>query len=201
VGFHGIDTRTARSLAKAAQTAEGKVFIHDKLGRHRGPTALAVIRLSLEPDYTPAAAMAWLEQAGCDPRYKSLWAMPTIYERPSESDLAAVPAEFVSRMKVNGLTLSMTRIDQDCDALERLTARDWLGAESSAALLAEDFREAMRSVEASGKGDEFNRWLRESEEQANAIIQHLKSNDLPAASAAWEKTKAGCIQCHSKFRD
>jgi protein tyrosine phosphatase (PTP) superfamily phosphohydrolase (DUF442 family) len=201
VGYDGINTQTAYKLAKAVQTQPGPVYVHCHHGKHRGPAALAAVRLCLEPDYTPGMARAWLEQAGTDPKYAGLFKVPTTLPRPTPEQLAAIPAEFPSRSPVGGLTKAMVNVDLHFDSLKRSKTKDWLGAEPAAALLAEDYREARRSPQGVSRGQEFTKLLEEAEQTAAEIGVQVKAGKFAEADVAFLKSQSLCAKCHAKFRD
>lgn len=201
VGYDGINTTTAYKLARVVQLAPGSVYLHCHHGKHRGPTAIAVVRLSLEPDYTPADATAWLTQAGTDAKYAGLFRMCTHFVRPTAEQLEALPKVFPSKASLPDLTQRMVSVDEHWDAIKRTKERDWLGADAAATLLAEDFREAKRAVSASGKGDEFATQMLAAEATAKAIADAVRSNDLKAVPDLVAKAQSQCVKCHARFRD
>ncbi len=118
VGYDGIPTPTAYKMAKAVQTLPGPVYVHCHHGVHRGPTAVAAIRLCLEPEFTPSDAAAWLHQAGTDAKYHGLISLPATLPRPSASQLAAIPAEFSAEIPANGLKKAMLNVDAHWDTIK-----------------------------------------------------------------------------------
>lgn len=201
VGYDGIKTPIAYKIAKAVQSSSGPVYIHCHHGLHRGPTAVAVVRLCLEPDYTPADALAWMTQAGTDAKYKGLFRMPSLLIRPTPEQLAGLPADFPEKAELQDLTQVMVHTDVHWDVIRSTRGREWLGADSAAILLAEDFREAKRTLTASTKGDEFNRLLMVAETTVGQFAEKVKSNQLNEASELFEKIKLQCSECHTKYRD
>ncbi len=201
VGYNGISTTTAYALAKAVQTQPGPVYIHCHHGLHRGPAALAAVRLCLEPDYTPGMARAWLQQAGTDTKYTGLYKLPNSLVRPTAEELAAVPSEFVSRATVPDLVTAMVSVDRHFDALKRAKAKEWLGADTAATLLSEDYREARRSLHGVARGEEFTRLMQDAETTAHDLAASVKAMKYAEAQAAFEKSKSYCLKCHAKYRD
>jgi protein tyrosine phosphatase (PTP) superfamily phosphohydrolase (DUF442 family) len=201
MGYDGIRRDMAFQLAKAVQTLPGPVFIHCHHGKHRGPAALAAVRLCLEPDYTPAAASAWLQQAGTDPKYKGLYGLPTKFKRPAADELAAVPTAFPAKSPVPDLAARMVQVDEHWEAIRASQKKEWLGAESAATLLAEDFREAKRLPASGTKGDEFAVSLTEAEAAAKELAAAVKAEKFKDMPALMAKAQGLCAKCHARYRD
>jgi protein tyrosine phosphatase (PTP) superfamily phosphohydrolase (DUF442 family) len=201
MGYDGINRLTALKLAKAVQTLPGPVYVHCHHGKHRGPAAIAAIRLCLEPEFTPAEATAWLRQAGTDPKYQGLMNLPTTFKRPTADELAETPSEFPSKAEVPDLAKRMVRVDDHWEMLKIAKKKDWLGADSAATLLAEDFREARRLMTSGSKGEAFTLALTEAEKTANDLAAAVKANELKTAAALFDQSQSLCGKCHTKFRD
>lgn len=201
VGYDGIPTPTAHKLAKAAQSLPGPVYVHCRHGRHRGPAAVAAIRLGLEPDYTPADASRWLEQAGCDPHYQGLHRLPILLPRPTPAQLAAIPDDFTSKARVDDLVRIMIAIDAHWERLQAAKAKDWFRADLAATQLAEDFQDAQRAPAATQKSREFKQWLADAQAAAKDMAQAIQNNNLSEAASLFTKSETLCAKCHAKYRD
>jgi len=201
IGYDGIPSATAYRLAKAVQTLPGPVYLHCHHGKHRGPAAVAAVRLCLEPGFTPAQAGAWFKQAGTDPAYTGLTRLPLMLPRPTAEQLEAIPTDFPTASPVADLTKAMVTIDQHFEALKAAKARDWLGAETAATLLADDYREAKRMLKANARGEPFRKLMGEAEAEAKEIVNFVKAGNYKDADAAFAKSQALCIHCHNHYRN
>jgi protein tyrosine phosphatase (PTP) superfamily phosphohydrolase (DUF442 family) len=209
VGYDGIPREKAWAIAKAARDLPGPVYIHCHHGKHRGPAAVACVLLALEPDYTPAAAAAWLAQAGTDPRYRGLIELPQTLPRPSAADLDALPADFPAVAAVPDLTRLMVAIDARWDHLKAARAAGWgpppahpdIDPPHEALQLVELYRESGRLPDVTRHGAEFMALLRDAEAAAGELEAAMRGGSTERARAAFERSQLLCAQCHAKYRD
>jgi protein tyrosine phosphatase (PTP) superfamily phosphohydrolase (DUF442 family) len=201
VGYDGIGQSAALTMARAVQTLPGPVYVHCHHGKHRGPAAVAAIRLCLENDYTPAAANAWLEQAGTDPKYKGLVRLPTTLKRPKPGEIEAISTDFPKSATVFDLTRHMVHVAIHWEAIHAASRAGITKAESPAVLLVEDYREVKRTNLGYGKGEDFVRLVTEAEKTAQSIVDAAKAGNASAFQAAIQASETLCTRCHSQYRD
>ncbi len=200
VGYDGIPHKRALEMAKAVRDLPGPVYVHCHHGKHRGPAAAAVIRLCLDPDFTPEQAEAWMKQAGTDPRYTGLFELPKTLKRPTKAELDAAPADFPAVARVADLTRVMVAVDETWDKLKAAKAANWPEPAKSAGdavLLIEHYREAKRLPQSA----EFTKLLAAAETEAGTLEWALRRPDAKSADAAFAASHAICNRCHGEFRD
>ena len=200
VGYDGIGRARVLELAKAVRDLPGPVYIHCHHGRHRGPAAAAVIRLCLDPQYTPEEAEAFLKEAGTDPRYAGLIGLPRTLKRPMAEELDRAPADFPAVSRVADLTSRMVEIDGIWDELKAAKDADWPkpgDSAGAAVLLIEQYREMARTPDAK----RFGKRLADAETEAGMLERALRSSDATRANTAFAASKAICQRCHDEFRD
>jgi protein tyrosine phosphatase (PTP) superfamily phosphohydrolase (DUF442 family) len=214
VGYDGVPEAQALRLARAVRDLPGPVYIHCHHGRHRGPAAAAVVLRYLDESCGADAAVAWMKQAGTDPRYAGLYAAPRRLRRPTSEELDRVPDDFPEAAEVAALAQLMVGVDERWENVKRVKAAGWkvppahpdLDPPHEALQLAELYREAARLPEVNSRPEEFRQWLRDAEEGATDLERALRQGkpdravDGAKVEAAFEKATA-CSRCHAKYRD
>jgi protein tyrosine phosphatase (PTP) superfamily phosphohydrolase (DUF442 family) len=214
-GYDGIPRDQVLRLAKAVRDLPGPIYLHCHHGKHRGPTAAAVVHLCIDPNCSIEQALNEMRRAGTDPHYTGLYAVPRNLVRPSLKDLVLVPSDFPEVAQVPGLAQIMVEIDSRWENLKLIRAAGWevpkdhpdLDPPHEALQLAEHFREADRLKEVNKRPTQFREWLAESErrmtklEQALRIAQESGKRDRLAADEAFRQMEASCAQCHTTYRD
>lgn len=214
-GYDGIATNIQWRLIRAAETQPGPIYVHCHHGKHRGPTAAAVICLA-EQGWTPEQAADWLEAAGTATNYSGLFKTVRDFHPPNEAQLEALPTNFPETTQVSGLVDAMVEIDGRWDNLKAARAAGYrspsdhpdLDPPSEAVILWEHFREARRMPEAARHGGDFIERLREAEFQAKELERKLRSfaqNPAPKSRAgldeSFEALGKSCAACHREYRD
>jgi hypothetical protein len=202
-------------MARAVRDLPGPVYVHCHHGKHRGPAAAAVALLCLDGQCPAAAAVAFLRQAGTDPRYTELYAAPRLLRRPTKADLDRVPADFPEAAEVAALAQVMVQLDERLEHLKQLRAAGWavpkeapdLDPPHEALQLVEQYREAARLAEVKRRHGEFRRRLADAEAGARALEGVLRRGRAPgavdaaAAEVAFRQVAAACSRCHARYRD
>jgi protein tyrosine phosphatase (PTP) superfamily phosphohydrolase (DUF442 family) len=207
IGYDGVPREQALRIARAVRDLPGPVYLHCHHGKHRGPAAAGAALLCLG-EVDADGAVAWLERAGTDPRYKGLYAAPRELHRPTEEELDRVPANFPEVAEVGGLAGLMVEVDQRWDHLELARKAGWKAppahpdlAPHEALQLAELYREAARSSDAKGRFAELRRWLAEAEAGAKGLEVALRAGQAKGAEKAFRRAAADCARCHAAHRD
>jgi protein tyrosine phosphatase (PTP) superfamily phosphohydrolase (DUF442 family) len=211
-GYDGLPQSRGVELAKAVQIAEatGPVYLHCHHGKHRGPTAAAVVCRALD-GWTSDQAVDFLHQAGTAPDYPGLYRDARGFRPPTGEELARVPASFPETAKTEPLVDTMVAIDQHCDALKAAQKGGWKevpghpGASPAqmAVLMWELFHEAGRDPEIKSRGDDFATKLAAGERDADTLRKVL-ADDTQAAEArdaALQTMMQTCTECHKAHRN
>jgi protein tyrosine phosphatase (PTP) superfamily phosphohydrolase (DUF442 family) len=213
VGYEGISRLQTLRLAKAVRDLPGPVYLHCHHGKHRGPAAVAAIQLCLDENCTVEHVIAVMKQAGTDPHYSGLYAVPRVLIRPTAIELDQVPAEFPEVADVSGLAQLMVEIDARWDQLKKAYDAGWVRDPSDrdppheALLLAEHFREANRRPDVQDRSAPFQEMLIQAEEAAVALgttlrlARETESWDRAPADQSFQRIKVSCVNCHEKYRD
>lgn len=214
-GYDGIDHTLQLQLAKIPQSVSGPVFVHCHHGKHRGPTAAAIICMSNEK-WSSTDAADWLAVAGTSTNYPGLYATVAEFQAPTDAELANTSDDFPEISKVSGLVDAMVEIDERWEHLKSIRDAGYKAPEShpdidpvnEAVILWEAFREAKRMKESTDHGEDFMNLLAESEEDALKAIELLRrknstssdilNNELTSSFGAISK---GCVNCHDRFRN
>lgn len=211
IGYDGIPPEKMVLFAKAYTTAQPPFFVHCHHGQHRGPAACSIGRILLD-GIAPEQCVAEMKEAGTDPKYKGLYAVPGAFVRPTAEQLAAVSdADLPPVMKVPGFQQAMVEIDQTWSRLIEVKKAGWKsppdhpdvtpGHESL--MLKEMLRELGRTSDLTARPEDFRKRLADSEALATALQATLeaKSVDSKAAATAFDAVKQSCTSCHAIYRD
>jgi protein tyrosine phosphatase (PTP) superfamily phosphohydrolase (DUF442 family) len=214
-GYDGISTNTVTKLVKAAQTAEGPLYVHCHHGKHRGPAAVGVI-CQATAGWTTNQAVTWLKQAGTSGDYTGLFRVNVAFRMPTAAELAQVPTSFPSRAEVSGLVEGMVEIDHRWENLKAIQKAGWrvptnqpdLVPATEALLLQEAYHELGRGTEAKTKGDDFLTRLHQAEAEAAELHTLLKDQTRPPddafrkrAEELAERAGQSCSACHKQHRN
>ena len=214
-GYDGISTNLQLQLAKAAEELDGPVYVHCHHGKHRGPTAAAVICMARD-SWTAAQAEQWLKAAGTSTNYAGLYEVVRQFKKPEALQLKALPAEFPEVAKVSGLVDAMVAIDDTWEHLKAIRAAGYqtpknhpdMKASNEAVILWEHYREAQRLSDAAHHGADFVARLRSAEsevKEAGKLLRELDKSPKPELhaqlDASFDAIGKTCSSCHKQYRD
>jgi hypothetical protein len=211
-GYDGLPQTRGEELARAVQLAEasGPVYLHCHHGKHRGPTAAAVVCRALD-GWSPEQAVDFLHQAGTAADYAGLYRDARAFRPPTAEALAHIGADFPETAKTAPLVDTMVAIDQHCDALKAAQKNEWRNLSGSpesspaqtATLLWELFREAARDPSVQQLGDDFLSKLATGEKNADALRQSLAdpAESMTNRDAAMRAMTQACGDCHKDHRN
>lgn len=209
IGYDGIPQPRGEELAKAAQAADGPVYVHCHHGKHRGPAAAATVCRALK-GWDTGTAEAFLKQAGTSPDYAGLHRDVRAFHPPDAEALAKLPAKFPESAKTEPLVDTMVAIDEHFDALKAAQKSGWNKTPAfpaptptqTATLVWEQFRELSRDPAAEKLGAGFRTKLAEAEQAADALRKLLRdSMDAAEIDAALQRTAQSCTDCHKAHRN
>jgi protein tyrosine phosphatase (PTP) superfamily phosphohydrolase (DUF442 family) len=209
VGYDRISRERVLELTKAAESCDGPIYVHCHHGTHRGPTAVAAIQMSLDPNWDAERAEAWLKLVGTDRKYVELWSLPRTLIRPTAAEVERVPVNFSSAAPVGDITRLMVDVDATFDHLKLAKAAGWttpkghpdIDPPHEALLLVEHFRETARLESAQKRGTEFIGLLKQAEATAGELESTLRDRNSESAAKTFDRLAATCGSCHQRFRD
>lgn len=211
-GYDGLPQKRGVELAKAVQVAEaeGPVYLHCHHGKHRAPTAAAVVCEALD-GWSKEKAIDFLHQAGTAPDYAGLYRDVQAFRPPPAAELAGMRADFPEVAKTPPMVDTMVAIDQHCDALKAAQKTGWSQVPGhpgeapgqTAVLMWELFRELARDPETKQRGDDYLTKLAAGEKAADVLRTVLAdaSQDGPARDAAFQHMTEACTVCHKAHRN
>jgi protein tyrosine phosphatase (PTP) superfamily phosphohydrolase (DUF442 family) len=214
-GYDGISTNLQLRLVKAAETLPGPIYVHCHHGKHRGPTAAAIICMASN-GWNSTQAEAWLVAAGTATNYTGLYEVVREFHKPTMEQLRAVPAEFPETAKVSGLVDAMVDIDERWDHLKAVRAAGYQAPKehpdiqpaNEIVILWEHYREAQRLPDAAHHGTDFIDRLKVAEteaKEAERLLRLFAAGPKPELRAQLDKTfdamSKTCAACHKAHRD
>ncbi len=208
IGYDGINKPLAARIVKAARISEHPIFVHCHHGKHRGPAAAMICRIS-EDKISNATAIKGLERSGTSKNYTGLWRDVRAFRGVSEEDLAAV-TELPNKVLPKGLRAGMVHVNERWEALKLSQKNAWkpmaahpdISAPHEARMLWELNREMARNdTEAQGKGDIFLKYLKVSEDAGIALEKALRAKDVEGANKQFAIITNSCASCHRDYRN
>lgn len=204
IGYDSVSETADLELLKLVRDAEGPFYIHCHHGRHRGPTAAAIVGLASD-QIDRVQAIALLESAGTSRRFGGLWDSVQSYKKPPAD---AVLPELVDIAEIDFLVTAMAQIDRDFESLSRHRPADWVLAEEGSSrdsteladLIREGFRESLRHLP-STSDPTLRKWLAEAEQTSRQIVEQLRAGNHAQVEKGLQSLKLCCNRRHSRFRD
>ncbi len=208
IGYDGITKDAATKIVKSARVTEFPVYVHCHHGKHRGPAAAMLLRIS-EDKVSHADAIKGLERSGTSPNYSGLWKAVREFVVPTDVELAAV-TKLSSCVVPQGLQATMVDCNHRWENLKLAKAEGWKTPKDhpdvmpahEARMLWELFREMGRTdKECRDKGAAFLSSLKASEVATIALEKALRAGELKTADKHYASVKALCVSCHKAHRN
>lgn len=201
IGYDGVSHDAGLAFARVAKDIKGPVYIHCHHGRHRGPTATAVLGIC-RGTFNQQQAIDFLKLAGTSKSYAGLWRDVRKFKVPPAD--APLP-ELVETAPVSPLVKAMSQISHHFEALEHMQDKNQQllirqKNQETLVLLREEFREAARK-HAEDYDEKFKKWMLKSESQVNELENAFRKNEQKQISTGLKTLKAQCKQCHAAYRD
>ena len=205
VGYGGVPSDEAFRLAEGARVLPRPIYVHCHHGRHRGPTAAALMRRCGPNGWTEDEAVAFLQAAGTDPKYEGLFASVRDVPVPQGVRIWGASNPFPQVADVGNLTARMVEIDDIWATIVEVKNAGWNSVHESPAHLAlrlnEQYRETARLPDHAGRPESYRRMLTEAEHAASDLEAALRAGDPAAAGKAFDRSAALCSSCHREHRD
>ncbi len=215
IGYDGATHSNLVSLVRAAEVVDGPLYVHCHHGKHRGPTAAALI-CEATAGWTTNKGLAWLEEAGTSPDYPGLFKNVAEFRGPPQAELDRLPARFPEQVEISRFVDAMVAIDGFADHLKAVRQAGFrpppnhpdLDPPHEAMMLAEAFRELLRRDDVQKRGENFVSKMQAAEASATALHGMLQKApfkpDSPAETSAiqnWTHLTEACANCHKKYRN
>jgi len=209
IGYDGVPTNRVIELIKAAESADGPLYVHCHHGLHRGPAAVAVI-CEGTAGWTTNKAVEWLKQAGTAADYTGLYRSALEFRRPTEAELSRVPA-LPEVARTSSLVESMVLIDAEFDRLKAAQKSGWekipgqpdITPAHTATILWEHFRELARLEDTLKRTDDYREKAAASEKAADQFRSLLRdpAKDKASRDTAFQALGRTCAGCHKQYRN
>ena len=213
LGYDGVPTNRVAELAAAA-SLPGPIYVHCHHGKHRGPTALAVMGLAAA-GWTTQHAEAWLHQAGTAIDYPGLH-RPVREFRPLDAATLATVKPLPEVASTSSLVDAMVTVDQLFDRLKQAQKVGWkpppkhpdMVPANEATLLWEQLRELLRHEDTRQRPGDYRTKLSESAQAADEFRKQVRNAGADpgrissdALESAFQRLGQTCIACHRQYRD
>lgn len=207
IGYDGVPPEASVALASLAGPGTDGIFVHCHHGKHRGPTAAAIVARATGAWDAPTAE-AWQKLAGTSPDYAGLYRSVRDFQMPDAAAISRASRSLKPAVSPKGIVDAMVHIDGHAEALADMKAAGWKPIPAApdetpvqvARLLHEQFREGVR-LRLGPSDPAFADAMKASESAASALESALRNLDRPAADAAWKQIKDGCTSCHRQWRN
>lgn len=207
IGYEGVPQAASEEIAALALAQEGGVFIHCHHGRHRGPTAAAIVALA-SGAWDGPTAHAWQRTAGTSPEYAGLYRSVRDFVMPKPGALRQAARRHRSYRPPRGLVASMVAADHHAEALDAMQRIGWRPVPSrpdetplqAARLLREQFMESVRLGHGPSATD-FRASMARFGEGMATMEGLLRAGATAPATAAWRALREDCRSCHQAWRD
>lgn len=214
IGYDGVPREQALRIARAVRDLPGPVYLHCHHGKHRGPAAAIAARRCLDGSCAVGDALAFLQEAGTDTRYRGLYTDVQTIGPASADELGAVSTDFAETATVPALAAIMVRMDEHFDRLKLAKAAGWrtptthpdINPAHEALMLTEQYTEASRLHAVDQRGDKrdeaFQAEMDRGHSAAMALEQALRGGKVGAgADEAFRASSVACTACHGRYRD
>jgi len=209
IGYDGVPTNRVAELTKAAQSAQGLLYVHCHHGLHRGPAAVAVI-CEATAGWTTNQAVTWLKQAGTSPDYAGLYRSATEFRMPDAAVLARI-MDLPEVAKTSYIVETMVDIDGRFDHLKAAQKAGWSRIPSqpditpadAATILWEHFRELARTGDTMKRPEDYRTRLAAVEKATEDLRSLLRDGKSGAGDrdAAFRTLTKTCSTCHQGYRN
>jgi protein tyrosine phosphatase (PTP) superfamily phosphohydrolase (DUF442 family) len=207
-GYDGCPRPTADRIARAVRDLPGPIYLHCHHGKHRAPTAAALVRIALD-GISNAEGVKELERAGTGKNYIGLYATVRTYAPPTPQELDRTPAYFPEVAPTPPLRAAMLELDGRLDNLTLCRRAGWqvprehpdLLPAHEALQLRELLTELLRTSAVKRRPDDFQGRMRDAETRAGALEAALESGRTERAGMLLEQVGAGSASCHARYRD
>lgn len=206
MGYDGVSDGAVARLA-AVEGLKCGVLVHCHHGRHRGPTAAAIMAVATGA-WDRQQAAEWQELAGTSMDYAGLYRAVQRFQVPDGKVVEAARGQLTAVSPPAGLVAVMVAVDHETEVLEGMRATGWkrvagnpdVTPAGSARLLREQFAESIRL----GIGPEsagFSVALQAAHDHVEAFERALRVGEAERATQAWKQVREDCRACHREWRD
>ena len=196
IGYNAIPQERVLQIAKAMQSLPRPIYLHCHHGKHRGPAAAMAGLRCLDPRWTAAEGVRYLELAGTASEYSELFASVERQSPLEPGVLDRISPDFPEVAEIPDLVGKMLELDELMGRLKKSHSQERPVNPQDAVALREAYRELQR--DSGTKPEEFRRLLDVGENNSDGLIRSGLSLSQKNAFAISEST---CVECHQKFRN
>jgi protein tyrosine phosphatase (PTP) superfamily phosphohydrolase (DUF442 family) len=202
MGYDGVDTVDAATMAKVLQECQSPIYIHCHHGKHRGP-AMAAVALRLDTACSVDDAVRVLERAGTGKEYQGLWGDVRAFDARTLDGIEVTLHEVAP---VGDLQREMAAVDRSWDRLKLCRQASWqtpaehpdVSPVHEALLIEERLQELLRHSEVPV---ELLPGLTEAHTAAKSLHASLRQGSVDEVETYYTALARSCVQCHTAFRN
>jgi len=199
--YGGVTREQALRVVRAASELPGPIYIHCHRGKHRGPTAAAIVRRCRDDAWTADDAVGFLHRAGTDQRYEGLYGAVREFHPPTADELRTVSADFPESVPPAGLAAAMVDLDELWTKLEESRAKGWADGRALTVQLVEHYREIKRLPDVGSRSDALRRLLAQAAAASEELEAAVRAEKVDRRESAFLRSQAMCNSCHRNHRD
>lgn len=214
IGYDDVDRRCQSAislllLATNRPDFTAAVYVHCHHGKHRGPAAVMTSVRCINRECHANQAMAFLKQAGTDPKYRGLYdsvATQQLLAIDPNLSLHHLPMNVAN--KGNSTVQIMVDIDTRWDRIKALQANGWkrIAGENhdpkqDLIILAELYREMGRTGPKVFQREPVKNLIVQTEETLTELANQIGTTETAKANALFSVIQQNCVKCHQLTRD
>ncbi|GAB5402043.1 MAG: hypothetical protein Aurels2KO_02740 [Aureliella sp.] len=204
IGYDSIPVAAQRQMMTVSSQVGGKIYVHCHHGKHRGPSAAAVLCM-LEDQRSSDHALEILRRAGTARHYAGLWKSVSQFDRGRVQSEPAIPLVAVAKVPTTART--MVEINRHYSRLEALFENEIakpVAVRELSMLSGELLRELSRTGGSEVEKDLLDAFRRAGGEFENLerLTHHSSPNGrMDALKKQFLKIGQNCQACHKRYRN
>jgi cytochrome c556/protein tyrosine phosphatase (PTP) superfamily phosphohydrolase (DUF442 family) len=215
IRYKGITEQERLEIIKSFRELPAPFYVHCFHGKHRGPAATALGRITLDEASREQAIAEMRQWFGTSKKYEGLYATIAFGEMPDEATTRTCAYDFAPAHSFKGFRQAMVDISRSFGTTEKLAKNDWMPAEdhpdanalNEARRTSESFAQSLKLKEMAKASEDFRHRMEVSAKDSAMLVQLLEKQakgDKAAseeAKAVLSTIKTSCKSCHSKYRN
>lgn len=215
IRYKGITEEERLEIIKTFRELQSPFYVHCFHGKHRGPAATALGRITLDQVSREQALAEMRQYFGTSKKYEGLYATIAYGDMPDDATTRSCAFDFSPAHTFKGFRQAMVDISRSFETAEKLSKNEWKAGEdhpdanalNEARRTAESFSQSLKLEEMAQQSEDFRHRMEVSAKDSAMLVQLLEKQskgDAAAgeqAKAVIKSIKASCKSCHSEYRN